>query len=86
MEREPMSGLLTGRQAQELLGVSRTSLFRMSRDGRIPRPCELGNGKIRWREDEIREWLKKLPSRQYPLRPNATKASNASKHGGQPHA
>lgn len=65
MAHEPISGLITCKQAQNLLGISRTSLFRMSRDGRFPPPCELGPGAIRWREDDVREWLSRLPSRDY---------------------
>lgn len=65
MEQQNLPGLLTGKQIGALFGLSRTSLFRMARDGRFPRPCDIGNGKIRWREDEVRDWLSKLPSRDY---------------------
>ena len=47
---------LTVKRMIMLLDCSRTTLFRMVRDGRIPAPHRLG-GRIFWPESEIREWL-----------------------------
>jgi predicted DNA-binding transcriptional regulator AlpA len=86
VEQQPISGLITGRQIGALFGLSRTSIYRMTRDGRFPVPCDIGNGKIRWREDEVRDWLSKLPSRQYPAPLDFAKRGNAPKHNGGGHA
>ena len=86
MEQQPLSGLVTSKQIGALLGLSRTSLYRMTRDGRIPAPCDIGNGKIRWREDEIRDWLSNLPSQQYPAQLRSSKRGNTPKRDGGTHA
>jgi prophage regulatory protein len=86
MAHQPISSLITGKQIGALFGLSRTSIYRMTRDGRFPAPCDIGNGKIRWREDEVRDWLRKLPSRQYPAQPHSVKRANAPKHNGGDHA
>ena len=86
MEHQPIPGLISSKQIGQLFGLSRTSIFRMTRDGRLPSAYELGNGKIRWREDEVRDWLSKLPSRQYPAQPHSAKRGNAPKHDGGGHA
>jgi excisionase family DNA binding protein len=86
VEHQPISGLVTGKQIGALFGLSRTSIYRMTRDGRLPAPCDMGNGKIRWREDEIRDWLSKLPSRQYPAQLHSGKRGNAPEHDGGDHA
>jgi excisionase family DNA binding protein len=58
--------LVTVKQACHMLAVARTSLWRMTRDGHLI-ARELGNGQIRYRADEVREWVNKLPARSYPV-------------------
>lgn len=66
MEQQPISGLLTTQDLIPLLRLSRTSIYRMTRQGRFPPPCALGNGQIRWREADVRAWMTGLPSQTYP--------------------
>ncbi len=86
MEQQPLPGLISSKQITQLFGLSRTSVFRMTRDGRLPPARDLGNGKVRWREDEIREWLNNLPSREYPSPSRAGKRGKAPTHHGAGHA
>ena len=86
MEHRTFSGLITARETVELVSLSRVSLWRMAKTGRFPSPCDLGNGKIRWREDEVRDWLSKLPSRQYPAKSHPVKPGKSPKHDGGGHA
>jgi excisionase family DNA binding protein len=51
-----MSGLLTARQVADLLGVSTETVLRWTRRGDLP-AIRLPGGAIRFREDELDEWL-----------------------------
>ena len=65
MEHQPLSGLMTTREIIALVRLSRTSIYRMTRQSRFPPPCSVGNGKIRWREDDVRAWMAGLPVCDY---------------------
>jgi len=65
MEELPLSGLLTVQDLIVLTRLSRTSLYRMSRQGRFPPSYSLGNGQIRWRELDVRAWLAALPAQTF---------------------
>lgn len=45
------------RQLEEMLGITRTTIYRWQRDGNFPAPLKLGQRANRWREDEILNWL-----------------------------
>ena len=42
-------------------GLSRSSLYRMMRDGSFPEPLKVGVRAVRWRESEIEVWLETRP-------------------------
>ena len=42
-------------------GLSRSSLYRMMRDGSFPEPLKVGVRAVRWRESEIEAWLESRP-------------------------
>ena len=65
MEQQHLSGLLTTHDLIALVRLSRTSIYRMTRQGRFPPPCLIGNGYIRWREADVRAWMAELPSQAY---------------------
>lgn len=65
MDQPSRSGLLTTQDLIALVRLSRTSIYRMTRQGRFPPPCSLGNGHIRWREDDVRAWMAALPTQPY---------------------
>ena len=44
-----------------LLGLSRTTIWRMRRVGEIPQPIRIGANAIGWPDDVIAEWLAKRP-------------------------
>ena len=66
MEHQPLTGLLTTHDVIALTRLSRTSIYRMTRQGRFPPPCALGKGQIRWREADIRAWMAELPAQGHP--------------------
>lgn len=65
MDQPSRSGLLTTQDLIALVRLSRTSIYRMTRQGRFPPPCSLGNGHIRWREGDVRAWMAALPTQPY---------------------
>lgn len=44
-----------------LLGLSRTTIWRMRQAGLLPRPIRLSANAIGWPDDVIAEWLAKRP-------------------------
>jgi excisionase family DNA binding protein len=48
--------LITARKLAQLLGVSTRTLWRLRSAGQLPEPMRLG-GAVRWRFDEVREWI-----------------------------
>ena len=49
--------LVDVRQVQEVIPVTRMTLWRWERDGRFPTRIHLHNGRVYWRASEVREWL-----------------------------
>ena len=52
--------LLTRADVQRITGLSRSSVYRLMRSDRFPEPVKL-EGVVRWRADEVCEWLDALP-------------------------
>jgi predicted DNA-binding transcriptional regulator AlpA len=52
---EPL--LLSARQAAALCAVSLASWHRMNAAGRCPAPLRLSPGCVRWRAEELRDWI-----------------------------
>lgn len=44
-------------ELQQMLGVSRFTVWRWMKDGRFPKSFALGPSTICWDADEVREWL-----------------------------
>ena len=44
-------------QVKNLTGLSRSSIYSRSKDGRFPSPVDLGGRAVAWVESEIRVWL-----------------------------
>ena len=53
--------LLSSREVMQILGVGRTTLWSMCKTGRFPRPLELSRTNIRWRNDEVMNWIDNQP-------------------------
>jgi prophage regulatory protein len=50
--------LLTARQAAALCGVSLATWHRMVSAGRCPAPLRLSPGCVRWRREDLAEWIR----------------------------
>lgn len=49
--------LLSASQVMDVLGVSRTTLYRITRDEAFSEAVRIGGRAVRWRADEIAEWI-----------------------------
>jgi prophage regulatory protein len=43
------------------VGLGRTTLWRMERDGEFPQRRQLGRGQVGWIESEVDAWIHSLP-------------------------
>ena len=67
MEQSPDHShrLLTVAEVQACLGLSRSTIWRRRQEQLFPLPCDIGNGRIRFRSDEIEAYIAKLPRVQF---------------------
>lgn len=56
----PDSALVPDLTIAELLSCHRTQVWRMAREGRLPKPIKIGLNSARWKVGEIRAVLAKL--------------------------
>jgi predicted DNA-binding transcriptional regulator AlpA len=49
--------LINAEELARLLNTSERSIWRYVSAGDIPKPVRLGRGTVRWRYEEIREWI-----------------------------
>jgi len=54
---EEHSLLLDALRIAALLGISRSSLYKLVSSGRAPRPIKIGRS-VRWRREEIEDWVR----------------------------
>lgn len=49
--------ILSRVEIMKLLGVSEVTLWRMTREGRFPKPIEISPRRIGWPEEVVRAWI-----------------------------
>lgn len=42
---------------EEMLGISRSTIYRLMEDGDFPRPIRLGRRAVGWKSEDIDDWL-----------------------------
>lgn len=52
---------LTVHQVADKIGVSLSTVWRMTKEGKLPQPRKLGAMTTRWDEMEVKEALDKMP-------------------------
>lgn len=52
-----MQGFLRAAEVMRIIGVSRTTLWRMEREGKFPKRRSISGAAVGWREDEVQEWI-----------------------------
>ena len=53
--------LLRRREVEELVGLSRASIYRWMRNGEFPLPVRTGSMSVRWKESDITAWIQSRP-------------------------
>ena len=53
--------LLRRREVEELTGLSRASIYRLMRSGRIPLPVRVSATAVRWKASDITAWIQSRP-------------------------
>lgn len=53
--------LLRRSEVEARVGLGRTSIYRLMRQGRFPEPLKVGPKAVRWPESEIEAWLAARP-------------------------
>lgn len=56
----PAEGYASAKRLAELLETTPSTIWRWSRNGRLPKPYRLGEGTTRWKIEEVNEALSKL--------------------------
>ena len=60
-ESDNLERLLKREDVQEILRIGRTKLYRLLQDGDLPPPIRIGPRAMRWRAEEVEEWLANQP-------------------------
>jgi prophage regulatory protein len=56
-----MPGILGESEVEQLTNLSRTTLWRLERQGRFPQRLRLSGNRVGWRSDEVLAWIEALP-------------------------
>ena len=72
--------LLTRKQLLEIIPFSYPTIWELMRRGEFPKALRIGQQKVAWREDEIREWIESRP-RQELMAEDSDQGSKPNKGG-----
>ncbi len=53
--------LLTRREVEARLSITKTTIYRLMRCGAFPEPIQVGPRAVRWPQAEIEQWLASRP-------------------------
>ena len=54
--------LLSLKQVIAMVGLTKSTIYRLMEAGDFPRPLKLGSRCVRWLVDEVNAWISSLPS------------------------
>ena len=54
--------LLRRREVEEIVGLSRASIYRLMRSSGFPLPVNVSSKAVRWRESDIHAWIQSRPT------------------------
>ena len=54
--------LLSLRQVIAMVGLTKSTIYRLMDAGDFPRPLKLGSRCVRWLVDDVNAWISNLPS------------------------
>jgi prophage regulatory protein len=44
-------------KVKQVVGMGRTTVFLLYKDGKFPKPFKISKGSIAWRSDEVMAWM-----------------------------
>ena len=53
--------LLRRTEVEKRIGVGRSTIYRLMREGRFPEPRKIGPTAVRWSDAEVEEWIEAQP-------------------------
>lgn len=53
--------LLRRQEVERIVGLSRSSIYRLMQDEDFPRPVRVGRSAVRWKESDVKVWLESRP-------------------------
>ena len=53
--------LMTRKDVEQMTGLGRSSIYKMMSEGAFPRPLKVSAYAVRWRRDEIVQWIESRP-------------------------
>ena len=53
--------MMRRRSVERLTGLSKSTLYRLIKKGEFPQPLRMTRKAVRWRREEINEWLSHRP-------------------------
>lgn len=54
--------LLKAKEVMLMIGLSRTTIWRLERDGNFPKRKQITRTKVGWLKKEIQEWIETRPT------------------------
>ncbi len=58
---EAITRIIGQKDVQQMTNLSRTTLWRMEREGHFPRRLRLSNTRVGWKAQEVVEWIESRP-------------------------
>ncbi|MDO6445455.1 AlpA family transcriptional regulator [Colwellia sp. 1_MG-2023] len=56
----PADKIIRSKEVQELTGLSRTTIWRLEREGKFPARVPLTASNVGWRLTDVQEWIRKI--------------------------
>lgn len=53
--------LLTRQQVEKLIGIKRSTIYKLMREGVFPEPIKISGGTVRWPKAELETWVNSRP-------------------------
>ncbi len=57
MAVEQLDAILRWPDVHDLVGLSRSTIWRLAAAGQFPRPIKIGRRAVGWRTSDVRDWL-----------------------------
>ena len=78
MEKE----FLRCRDVEEMISLSRSTIYRLMKAGQVPQPIKIGSRAVRWRQSDIEAWMdSKTTVRSYILSPTPVQFGDQVRSG-----